>query len=467
MEVRVKMKDKTQEEVLLIGSENPTRSFVYSKKEPKIEVFLASDSLKTDLNKDVYDLRDKTVVEFDEKEIRKVEIVNNEKKILCQKQGDEWTLVEPVKARGDGGEIDGVVTKLKNLKVKQFIDEEPKELSGYGLDTPQAGLTVWVGKDETQKGIILGKKDENKKALYARRQSGGNVFMLGEDIMEVVNKDKDALRDKRVITFGVDKVQKFAIKYPDTLLTCVKDEKKNWKLASPADAKADEVHVSTWLWDVDGIKAKEFIDSPSDLAQYGLDLPEAEISVWTEGAEAPKMFIVGKTQEDKAGFYAKPGAENFVCLIDTAEKSKILKKVYDLQDRRLLAFEDEQVTKIQVKYPQTNLILAKKKKWQIEQDGKGEVIDMKISDLLWAIKDTRWEELVNEPSSDGKTYGFDKPTVEVTLWKEKEQEIGSFTVGSKITDEDFYYARLKGDARIFQIESEILNKLPKTSADLK
>jgi len=140
---------------------------------------------------------EKQLFSFEEDEIQRVNIYIQEESRKFERVSEpepSWRMTEPK----DVPASDPSVAFLLNLLVEGKSDRiipnvSPETLKDYGLDKPQAMVTVRLTNDETHE-IILGKPDFNNSFLYAQidpfsdKSQQSNVFLVPMDFEYAVNR---------------------------------------------------------------------------------------------------------------------------------------------------------------------------------------------------------------------------------------------------------------------------------------
>jgi len=140
---------------------------------------------------------EKQLFSFEEDEIQRVNIYIQEESRKFERVSEpepSWRMTEPK----DVPASDPSVAFLLNLLVEGKSDRiipnvSPETLKDYGLDQPQAMVTVRLKNDETHE-IILGKPDFNNSFLYAQidpfsdKSQQSNVFLVPMDFEYAVNR---------------------------------------------------------------------------------------------------------------------------------------------------------------------------------------------------------------------------------------------------------------------------------------
>ena len=96
------------------------------------------------------DLPKVALAKEDLEKVTKVEIVNGEKgKVVLEKKGDAWELVEPVAAKANQADIKSLLDSFEDLKVKEAIDRGTGQYDQYELgDAKAVHVKAWKGADQ-------------------------------------------------------------------------------------------------------------------------------------------------------------------------------------------------------------------------------------------------------------------------------------------------------------------------------
>jgi len=466
LQVSFKLKDKDDYQTLYLGDLTPSEVYIYARKNEEPKVYVASKSLRDDLNKKIYDLRDKTLLAFETDKVKKLELTVDKSKAVAEVVDGNWKITQPAEYKADKDKITHIFTELDVTKIKEFVEEKPEDLSKYGLDNPSIRLTLWVGEDMAQRTLLLGKTDEAKKGIYAKREGADNVFLVPDDLTKDFPKTVMDLRDKTVLAFEKGDVKKIQLKRGDVDLVAEKVGEKEWNLTQPESVKGDESAISDMLTELRGLKVKEFTnDQPADLASYGLNEPRITVNLWEKDPENPQTLWVGK--EEGSGVYVKTNQAPSVYLVDAGIVKTLSKTPLDLRDKTLVSFNREEVEKVVLKYPDKAFTLQKSgNEWRLVEPEKAKIKDWRLGNLLTDLQFLKFKELISSDKKPDSEYGFDKPEAEITIWKKGGEEIATLLLGKK-TDKGLVYARTKSGDLVYGIDSHFLDELPKKIEDLK
>ena len=146
---------------IIFGDRNPTMNlgFAILKDDPRI--FRLTADIRAEVDKTVYDLRDKTALSFEPLKSKGFEIKWLDGKSITVEHPSEgkWHIVKPKEAVANAIKVTELLYKIKNSKVKAFIDESPKDLTSYGLSKPTLKITI-IGENGKQTELHIGEKDK-------------------------------------------------------------------------------------------------------------------------------------------------------------------------------------------------------------------------------------------------------------------------------------------------------------------
>jgi len=301
--VRAKLKDgKTQG--VLIGTENPKKTFHYAKRVDSDEVFLLSTASTSSFKKTMTDLRNKKVLaEFESDNIDAVRITATGKPdIEIQKSGADWMIKKPLEARADNGEVLGFVSAIQFSSASAFADEKI-DAKAAGLDAPAVRIVLHDQKAGQDRTLLFGKSPEKDK-YYARDASRPPIFILATEIIDKARRPLLDWRDKTIVKFGeggTSVIDQIDILRGTEKLT-MKKSGTDWTAAD--GARLQQFKVLDLLATIDSERAIAFEDAPKPIARYGLDKPRLEAVMYETGKEVARLQFGGENTSP-AGVFAK------------------------------------------------------------------------------------------------------------------------------------------------------------------
>jgi hypothetical protein len=342
------------------GNNNPTGSSTYAALEGKHEVFLVANFLASTFGKKLDDLRNRSVLSFDQFDARSVDLKSEKGALQLVKDNDRWWLQGKERWAADSSGVNGVLGALSNTKMKEFFDEDPDQYQTLGFDKPTVEVGLTIGKDKALKHLVVGlpkskllkkgekpkpeppkkaeakkdKKDADKKdaekkdeatpstppEIYiARDDSRKELFFVEKEFVDKLLKTPADLRDKALAAF-----QRWDI--DDIVLKNAKGEFHFSKPSGSGDWVLGDAKKKT-KWDaVNGVldalekPVKSFLDTPSASATYGLDAPRVHVTLKQTGAVKAEVSFGKETPE---GVYASVRGESSVKVADKESLQKL------------------------------------------------------------------------------------------------------------------------------------------------
>jgi cbb3-type cytochrome oxidase subunit 3 len=458
--IRLQLKDQS-ERTLLVGDDHPMTQNLYVKLKGQNKVLLATVT-RPDLDKSLFDLRDKSLLNFKVEEIASIKFSNKGKTFALKNNNDQWEFAPLIEARGDTADIKSFLRKVQKFRVKKFIDENPESLTQYGLDAPLAQLTLETSS-QTPMTLSVGAKSGDE-GFYGKVEGTNNVVLFGRQLVETLSKNPVDFISKTLLEFEEKNVSKIELrtKGEEIVVARNKQDASQWTIKKPVETEADSATLSSLLFDLRSARVAEFVKtSLKNPELFGLDDPQQVLTV-SLGKDKPWTLKLGNQSADGKHYFASRTEDSTVFTIAIEDTDKLFRSLHDLKDKSLLSFKKEDVETISIEYPDRVFELQKQNEdWNLTQPEKIRNVKGFIgNDILWSLNNVEYEAVVTPPLSD-KESGLDKPTVSVTLWKEKGQKIGSVAIGKKVADVAEYYARVDGAPELYRIKSRFVESLPK------
>lgn len=197
--VTVGLKDD-KKQVVLLGKkkEDAAEEVVYAKVEGRDEILLADASAITDLQKDMMDLRETSMVSMSTSDVERLTVnYKGTTYVLNKKEsedgGTDWLMEQPQEGEAEYSAVDDIVWAATGLAAEKFVVEHPTSLKPFGLDKPQA--TITLDGDKQSVTITIGKAGGEEGQVHARSSEQEAVALVNDDILEdLPEKPEDLLK---------------------------------------------------------------------------------------------------------------------------------------------------------------------------------------------------------------------------------------------------------------------------------
>lgn len=472
LEVKVRKRGEKVYRVLYIGDQNPTRGYVYAKMKGSPGVFLLSFVDKADIDKKLYDLRNKNVLRFETDKVAGIEFQSKgEELVVATKKADgTWTIEKPLKASADSDKFDSLLRNLKNWKIKKFVSENAVDLAKYGLNDPQYMVSLKVDETPSIKTLIIGKEEKKEKGVYAMVKGSQRVVFLESSILKNLPKKLYDVRDKAVVKFDKDDIVKVCLKYRDRELELVKKSENLWEMTKPRRLKADRYEVNNLLWELLDLEVKEFLDKEQPAPEiHGIDDPWLLMKLWKKDEkEEPIVVALGNKTGDGEGVYVKAGKGGPVNIVDVKALEKFNRTEFSMRFKGLTDFQTVDVKYIDFVYNGEEYSIKKEdNRWRLEKPEKLRLDNPSVYSVLWAIQDLEFEKIIAEDPKKVPEGAFKKLRLIIEVKNKKKESLGRIEIGARIPGSKLYYARSSISPAAVSLEDDLTPKVRKLVKNIK
>jgi hypothetical protein len=428
--------DKLEAEVL-VGEALPTGKGTYVGVGGKDTVYETQSDVGANFVKRLADYRDKQVLKFDLKDVKRVKVQGLQNYDVAQQADSQWVIESPTRGRGDKEKVDKVVRPLTTLRVQEFKDDAPITLKAYGLDRPRLKLTVEVSKQVPPKAkpgdpntqpadtqpstenktyalLIGGAADMSGSAYFAKLESAPWVFSLTDANVKEFSPAVSDLRDAQLAKIdAVPSVMKVEAVTPAGQMVVTKSDKNEWSFAD--GAHADAAAVEDLVRAAQNLRATDFVDASDKMVQFNWDKPRAKVTFTRRGELNPIALLIGDVSASGKMVYAKNAAEDTVGAIKLAEAEPFLAAPVTYQDRSVMRLPLDQATRVEIaRAGGDSVVLAKAdNKWSMTSPIEGAADGEAVRNLLADLASLRAKRVV--AVGDQAKYGLDKPAVTVAV----------------------------------------------------
>jgi hypothetical protein len=292
---------------LLIGEKSPTGSDLFAKRNDEKKVFLIPAFQESTFNRTTFELREKTLLKFDRDKVDSISIDAGGKTLAVAKEGGDWKITKPLQVRADFGSVEGLIGRLQSAQMKSIVSGEPgpADVRKYGLDKPEA--TVTVGAGSARATLLIGAKADDN-TVYARDASKPDVVTVEKSLVDDLKKGADDYRRKDLFEFRAFNATRVEITRGTQTVAFerVKGQGENaqdkWRRLSPNPADADRDKVDGLLSRLANMRASSFVDST---AKTGLDRPAMIVFVKFDDGKKEERVTFGK--EGDTVYASRPG----------------------------------------------------------------------------------------------------------------------------------------------------------------
>jgi hypothetical protein len=405
----------------------------------------------------------------DTKDVTGVHLKRGSESLRLQREGDQWQVVEPVKARGSRPAVDEVLATVLTAKIDREIDPNPKSLADFGLDKPAVDITLTL-KDGRALGLQLGAKNPTGVWVYARERDKPAVFVLGESVLRDTTKPVADFRDRTILAFDAKEVTGFEVVLSDQTLA-VEGETRAWRITRPVALRADNDTVVEFLDRLTGQKVKEFVaDAPTTGDPYGLERP-VRVTVHTgrDKDRVSRTLLLGKVETAKKGVYAMRTGESSVLLLPDEVWNQVPKNVAALRNKSVVEVERDKVAKLEIESAKGSVTVARdNNQWKIVAPQALAADQVEVGAVLTKLNDLRAQGFLSDDATGIARY-LGKPDVRVALTDQAGATTTVLLASSreKRGGTPSAYAGVAGKGPVTLVDAKALDDLGRSANDLR
>ena len=302
--------------------ENPLDKSLFAKRADDPRIVLLPSSLKSSLDKTVFDFRQKDVFKFAADDVKEIRVRTRSVSWRAARDDSGWMLEEPVAARAAKSQLDTLLDGLAGLRAKAFVAESKtaESLRSFGLEKPEyeVGLSLPAAGQE-----IVFTLHREGEASYATTSQSTKIITFESTLLTDLDRRVEDLRDRKVAEFYSWEADRISLKRDGTEIAAVKlktGDSETWILDGPAKEDADRTKVEDFLRKIESLEAASFVDAPGPLAVYGLE-PGAEIRIRTkdpQNKEKETVLLVGREDAAKKLVAVKSPGLGYLFQVDAA-----------------------------------------------------------------------------------------------------------------------------------------------------
>lgn len=285
---------------MLFGAQNPSKSSYYLRLKDHSKLFLVADTLKTAMEKNTFDLRDKTIMSFAPSDIDRVIIQKKGVENEFHRDGvGQWDMVTPEKFRVKNVVISTLLRKLSNLTALEIHDDPEKGSDMFGLTPPRDRISIF-GKDINQT-LCIGTqiKSQNdspvKRGDYVQIEGIDTVYVVDDPSITDFKLDVDVLQDKSLISLNILQIDTIRIALHGKNWLLKKSPEKKWNLEEPEKVTPiKDWSVTGILWKLRDLNYVSLVSPiPGNLDSLGLSEPKVVINLGAANSGASKILKMG------------------------------------------------------------------------------------------------------------------------------------------------------------------------------
>ncbi len=247
-------------------------------------------------------------------------------------------------------------------------------------------------------------------------------------------------------------------------LALSKSDAGRWQITSPKPLPADQDAVSSLLSTLSPLNSERVVEEKAtDLSQYGLAQPSIQLSI-TEKNKKSEALLFGDDTPAGYGVYAAVAGDPRVFIIASYHKSSLDKSSNDLRDKRLLPFDSEKLSRIELTAKKETIEFGRSKdQWQILKPKPLRADQSAVEELVRSLRDAKMELSASDDekkSASAFISGTPVATVKLT-------DVSGTQELQLRKNKDNYYAKSTAVAGIYKVATSVGTSADKSLDDFR
>src|ERR1700691_4194908 len=283
----------------------------------------------------------------------------------------------------------------------------------------------------------------------------------------------DATATTKILAIPEDQIKEVRIKKTgaETTVLRIGDDGK-WQRAEPKPLRADQEAAKSVVSSLGTLNADKVVeDKAADLSPYGLATPTLDVTVLKKDGKSQDL-LVGDDTPTGGGTYAKLAGDARVYTIASYAKTGIDKTPNDLRDKRLLTFDQEKLTRVDVQPAKGETIEFGKNNqndWQILRPKPMRADGSQVEELIRKLKDAKMDATISDEDAKKAAAAYASGTKVATA--SVTDASGTETLEVRKDKDKNYYAKssaLAGtDGGIYKVTADLGDGLDKKVDDFR
>ncbi len=196
----------------------------------------------------------------------------------------------------------------------------------------------------------------------------------------------------KLLNLPEDQIQNIEIKKRTGETLQLQRNDSQWQITAPRLLRADADAVSSMLSTLSSLSSDRTVEEKATtLDQYGLTQPAIELNIVDKNKKTT-MLLIGDDTPAGTAVYAAIAGDPRVFALSSYKKGSFDKSSNDLRDKRLLTFESDKVSSIELTAKKQTIAFGRSKdQWQIVRPRPFRADGPQVEELLRTLRDAKMD----------------------------------------------------------------------------
>jgi hypothetical protein len=276
-----------------------------------------------------------------------------------------------------------------------------------------------------------------------------------------------ATNETKLLTIPEDQIMDIKIQHANGDTIELSKASGKWRLVQPKDLSADPDAANSLVSAVTSVTADKTIeDKAADVAPYGLGHPTLDVTIGRKDGKSHELLI-GDDTPNNSGAYAKLPNDAHVYTVFSFVKTSLDKTMNDLRDKRLLTFDSDKLTRVELTAKGQTEEFGKngQNEWEILKPRPLRADNSTVESLVSKLKDAKMDATISADDTKKAATGFASGTKVATA--AVTDASGTQSIEVKKDKDKNYYAKSTAVEGIYKISADAGDALDKGLDDFR
>ncbi|HTW64971.1 MAG TPA: DUF4340 domain-containing protein [Bryobacteraceae bacterium] len=269
----------------------------------------------------------------------------------------------------------------------------------------------------------------------------------------------------KIIALSENDISKIALKKKDAPETVLEKTAGKWQITAPKPYPADQDAVNQLVSSAATVTSDRLVEAKaSNLSAYGLGSPGLEVDITGKGGKVTKLEF-GDDTPTSSGTYAMKAGDPRLFTVATYVKSGLDKSVNDLRDKRLLTFDQDKLSRVELIAKKQDIEFGRDKdQWQIVKPRPLRADGLQVDEMLRKIKDAKMDLTLSADDAKKSAADFASGTPVATVKLTDPSGMQEIEI-RKVKDD--YYAKSNVTPGVYKVTAELGTGVDKSLDDFR
>src|SRR3954463_7627009 len=261
-------------------------------------------------------------------------------------------------------------------------------------------------------------------------------------------------------------IQSINLKKKDGSLLAVERKADKWAITQPQPYPTDQDAANSLASSLSPVSADNLVeDKVTDFIKYGLTTPSLSVAVHQKNGKTSDI-VFGDDVPAGSLVYARVGSDPKVYAVSSSVKTSLDKSVNDLRDKRLLTFNSNNLSRVELVSGKNNVEFGKSNanEWRIVKPQPYRVENFQVEELIRKLGDAKMD--LSTSAEDSKKSEANFASGKLVASAKVSDASGTQTLEVRKNKDD-YYAKSSIVKGAYKVNSDLGKELEKTPEDFR